>query len=175
MCSVLVAAPMYPPSLPRSVRATRTNSAVQVTWSAPTTVAYTCESTGYYYCGPATSYVVSWAPVGSAWQSVTTTGTSRTLSGLQAATTYYVNVRAVNAVGRSGAIAERPGRGAGPAEPGVDAGDAGGPSGHAALDGTGQQWIADHQVSDPAPRRHFHHVGAFRSLACARDGHALRS
>lgn len=101
--SVLVTAPLYPPSLPRAVRATRTNSTVQVTWSAPTIAAYTCESTGYYFCSPATSYIVSWAPAGGAWQSVTTTGTSRTLSGLRAPSTYYVSVRAVNAAGRSGA------------------------------------------------------------------------
>ena len=100
--SVNVTKVAYPPSLPRSVRATGTSTAVQVTWTAPTTADYDCESTGYYFCDPATSYIVSWAPAGGTWQSVTTTGTSRTISGLRSATTYYVNVRAVNAAGRSG-------------------------------------------------------------------------
>jgi hypothetical protein len=46
--------------------------------------------------------VVSWAPSGGAWQRASTTATSRTLSGLSSTTTYYVNVQAVNAAGRSG-------------------------------------------------------------------------
>jgi hypothetical protein len=101
--SVNVTRVAYPPSLPRSVRVTRTNTTAQVVWTAPTTADYACESTGYDFCDPATSYVVSWAPSGGTWQSVTTTGTSRTISGLRSNTTYYVNIRAINAAGRSGA------------------------------------------------------------------------
>jgi hypothetical protein len=99
--SVNVTRPVYPPSLPRAVRATRTNATVQVTWTAPT-VNHDCQSTGYYYCDPATSYVVSWAAAGGTWQSVTTTATSRTISGLRSTIAYYVRVQAVNAAGRSG-------------------------------------------------------------------------
>jgi hypothetical protein len=100
--SVNVTRVAYPPSLPRSVRVTRTTTTAQVTWTAPTTTDYDCESTGYYICDPATSYIVSWGPAGGTWQRVTTTGTSRTISVAQLATTYHVRVFAVNAAGRSG-------------------------------------------------------------------------
>ena len=103
--SINVTKVSYPPSIPRSVRATAASGAVKVTWTAPTTADYYCEGTSYAFCDPATSYVVSWAPSGGTWRSVTTTSTSRTISGLRNGTTYYVNVRAINAAGRSGATA----------------------------------------------------------------------
>jgi hypothetical protein len=83
--------------VPRSPTATPWYNEVVVRWVAPA-------STGG---APITGYTISYAPAGGTWSRVNVAASSRarTVTGLRGGTTYYVNVAAYNAAGRSAATA----------------------------------------------------------------------
>jgi len=75
-----------PPAAPTLTLGTVTSTSLAFTWNAPAT---------------ADSYVLWWRVSGGSWSPVGLSGTSYTLSGLSASTTYEVYVIASNAIGDS--------------------------------------------------------------------------